>query len=171
MAFLRVKKIKGKEYCYLVENRWKRRKGARQRVKGYLGAVVRLSGKEIDFFKFYDISDPDEFFKRKKALDVVKDVVIWELAKAGFKEKGKMLVFDKEGIIFDKGKLKAFRNGNNVVLKMNEGHLCDFTLKKILSFEKSGDIEEDSVELARVFVDAGLNVPKEAFIAYFEKVK
>ena len=138
-------------------------------MKGYLGAVVKLKSKDRDFFDFYKIADPDMFFEKKKARDILRDVVLWELAKAGFKDEGK--VVEKENISMDKALLVPGRKGKNVVLTLNEGYWCDFTLKKILAFEKSGDIEEDSVELARLFVDAGLAIPKEAFIAFFEKVR
>ena len=54
MAFFRVKKIKDKDYAYIVENEWKptaksvgtlrgtKPRGSRQKVKGYLGRLYRF---------------------------------------------------------------------------------------------------------------------------------
>lgn len=151
--FLRLKKIKGKEYCYLVENSRK----SRQKVKKYLGAAVHLESQQ-HLFEFHGAN--------KNAEDMLRDIVIWELAKAGFFGEGEVL--QKNNILFHKEKMKLRREGRKVVLALNEGYFCDFTLKRILSFRKGGDIKKDSVELARRFVDAGLNVPKEVFIEFFK---
>ena len=145
--FLRVKKVKGKEYCYLVEN-----KKSGQKVKKYLGAAVRLESKK-------------GFFDRAvngKAEDILRGVVLWELAKAGFAGEEKMV---KDDVVFNNMRLR--RSGKKVVLAINDGYLCDFTLKRILAFRRSRDIESDSLELARRFVDAGLGVPKDAFVAVY----
>ena len=41
--FIRIKKIKGKEYAYLVKNTWKKRKkSSRQTSSSYLGKVIKL---------------------------------------------------------------------------------------------------------------------------------
>ena len=43
MVFVRIKKIKGNEYGYLVHNkRNKRKKTVKQKVKAYLGRLYRL---------------------------------------------------------------------------------------------------------------------------------
>jgi hypothetical protein len=50
--FFRIKKIKGKEYAYLVENEWKKN-SSRQKVKQYIGRVYRLAQKNnLDFISF-----------------------------------------------------------------------------------------------------------------------
>ena len=156
--FLRLKKVKGKEYCYLVENRWK----SRQKVKKYLGATVRFESHKCD--KDFH---PECF--EKKTEDVLRDIVIWELIKIGFSDEGKVL--QKKNILFHKEKMNFRRESKKIVLAINEGYLCDFTLKRILSFRKSDDIKKDGVELARRFVDAGLNVPKEVFIEFFKALR
>ena len=164
--FLRVKKVKGKEYCYLVENQWKKK--SCQKVRKYLGATVHFESDAQNFFEFYDVNDLGDFFNRKTE-DLLRDVVLWELAKAGFVDKGRKL--EKNNVLADKDKMKLTREGREVVLALNEGYLCSFTLKRILCFHRSGDIDSDSVELARRFVDAGLNVPKEVFIEFFKALR
>ena len=57
MAFFRIKKIKGNEYAYRVENEWKKGTSV-QKVKGYLGRVFRFEkSQQIEFQKFINIED------------------------------------------------------------------------------------------------------------------
>ena len=71
MVYIRIKKIKKKgreyRYAYLVENRWKKRvrkgskKGARQKVKGYLGKVHDFSRvDDKDFISHFSVDDVKE---------------------------------------------------------------------------------------------------------------
>ena len=69
MVYIRAKKFKRKNgevvrYAYLVKNIWKKRghkgskKGARQKVRGYLGKVYGFSRvEERDFIEHFSISD------------------------------------------------------------------------------------------------------------------
>ncbi len=59
MSFIRTKKIDGKEYAYLVENKWYKRKvkgrgkGPRQKVTKYLGRVHSFDKvNDVDFYNF-----------------------------------------------------------------------------------------------------------------------
>ena len=164
--FLRIKKVKGKEYCYLVENKWKDGK-ALQTVKKYFGRVVRADSGTVDFFDFYSIKNVDLFLKKKDKKEILRDVVVWELSAAGFSrcENG----LEKNGIGWDDKMMELCYGNKHVVLRLNDGFLCDYTLHKILAFRRSGNIEKGSVALARAFVDAGLRVPKEVFIGFFGK--
>ena len=152
MGFLRVKKIKGNEYAYLVVNKWTD-KGPRQEVKRYLGRVHRFDGNGGSSVNF-DLDGKKEF---------LVGLVNFELSKIGKK------IFD-EGIEFDGGKLRFLKGKKNCVLGLNEGFMCDYTLGRILRFRKTDDIEVDSVKLAKFFIEAGFEVPKEAFIEYFERI-
>ncbi len=165
--FLRVKKIKGKEYCYLVENVWTK-KGARQEVKCYLGRVYSFKQDKNDFFDYHRVKDVSRYLKKRSKKEIVTDLVVWELGKLGFKEKGKFLM-NKE-VTLDSRRLRITKNGRDVAVKLNEGFLCGFTLKRLLKFKKSDEIEHDSVVLAKYFVEAGIDVPQELFIGFFEKV-
>lgn len=167
LMFLRIKKVKGREYCYLVDNRWKNGR-ARQVVKKYLGKILRVYAGTADFFDFYSVKDVDLFLKKKSKKELVMDLIGWELSAAGFARRG--LVFDNGDIYIDCGKSCIRCEEKTVVLRINDGYLCDYTLHKILDFRRSGDIEKDSVALARTFVDGGLRVPKEVFIGFFGKV-
>ena len=151
MSFLRVKKIKGHDYAYLVQNRWTS-KGPRQEVKKYLGRVHYLKGRGHQTLRFS--GGKKEF---------LVGLVEYELDRIRGGLKKEKVLFDSKKMGFVKGKKKC-------VLGLNKGFMCDFTLKRVLNFKKSEDIEVDSVKLAKFFIEAGFEVPKEAFIGYFERL-
>ena len=96
MAFLRTKKINGKSYCYLVQNKHTK-KGPRQKVKKYLGRAFELEQKkEMDFF---GIENPNDYLKKSKK-DILNDLIKFELVKHGFRERKDFLV--NKGISVDK---------------------------------------------------------------------
>ena len=57
--------------------------------------------------------------------------------------------------------------GNDVALAFNKGYLCSYFIKKLLNF--TADVEEDAYELAKLFVEAGLEVPQAVYVGVFEK--
>ena len=105
MSFIRTKIISGKEYAYLVENKWYKRgfkgkgKGPRQRVSKYLGRVYCFNKeKDIDFYNFKKINimknedfqdtenqrflcDLEQYLKENKnnKTGIFRDLVEWEL--------------------------------------------------------------------------------------------
>lgn len=161
MAFLRVKKINGNLYCYLVQNKHTK-KGPRQKVKKYLGKVVRLEQKQDDA----DIGELDGLFKKSKE-NILYDLIKFELIRHGFKEKKDFLI--NKDICFNKNNFKILRRGKDVLLSLNEGFLSDFTIKRILDFKKTHDFQKDAHSLAKYFVEAGFNIPKEIFIEFYQK--
>lgn len=153
--FVRIKKLKGKEYAYLVENEWTIN-GSRQRVKSYLGRIIRplkMREKEID------ISGMD--YKQ-----AVTTLLKQELHNHGFDET---LTFDNK-ITADLDEKKITNSGKNIVLAMNEGFLCSQTLKDALEIELTGHEEEAGTQLAKTLVEAGLSIPKDTFVQLFEKI-
>ena len=58
----------------------------------------------------------------------------------------------------------------NIAIKNNEGFLCNHTIKKVFNFKPSEDEKETMFGFAKVFVDAGIKVPKETFVKLFEKL-
>ncbi|MEM4264087.1 MAG: hypothetical protein QW666_04325 [Candidatus Woesearchaeota archaeon] len=154
MAFVRVKKLKGKEYAYLVENTWQD-KGSRQKVKAYLGRVVKpLRQKDTTV----DITG-------MQFQEAVLKLVKQELLNHGFNEN-----LENEGVKADLAN-KSFVSGKrNIVLALNEGFLCSQTLNEVLSFKPEGHEEQAGEKLATVLVEAGLKLPKDVFVTLFEKV-
>jgi len=171
MSFIRTKKIKGAEYAYIVENKWrKRRKNkVKQIMSKYLGRVYRFDKvKALDFLEFYKIEDVNKYLDSKSKYDILYDLIKLELFNHGFEENGGVLV--KEKCYFDL-KENRFRSkrSRKIAIAMNEGFLTNYAIKNILHFE-AFDEEEDGYLLAKLFVEAGLNIPKEIFIGFFKKV-
>ena len=167
MAFIRTKKIKGAEYAYIVENKWKRKK-TKQKSKKYLGRVYRFDRVNMmDFYEFYDIADVKSYLKEKSKEDIVDDLLKLEMFNYGFKEnKG---VWSREGCFFDLKRKKVYNEkGNSIALALNEGFLTSYALRKLISFKAY--YEEDGYDFAKMFIEAGIAVPKDVFVGVFSKV-
>ena len=160
MGFVRIKKIKGTEYGYLVENSWTDR-GSRQKVKAYLGRIIKPT-------KGADITMPD--LSGLSYVDAVKTVAKWTLLSHGFQEGSESMLMQGT-VLADLGEHKIINKTNPAVIAMNEGFLCKHTLQQALEFIPSSSIEEQiGAELANVLLEAGLSVPREVFVQLFDKV-
>jgi hypothetical protein len=184
MTFIRVKEIGKKhgikyKYAYLVENKWRKRikggkKGSRQRVSKYLGKVVKLNKeKDISFFNFLKLSDINSYLEKSKA-EIIDDLIRYELFLHGFEEKEGIMLKNELSLGFDI-KRKRFVNANgkpeNTVIEINEGFLCEHTILKLLDFKKIDDDDHyTGIGLAKAFLEAGLKVPEEIFVGYFNKI-
>ena len=162
MAFIRTKKIDGKDYAYLVENRWYKRrhkgknKGPRQKVSKYLGRVYSFNKeKDIDFYSFKKIDNLEQYLKNNSnnKNNVFRDLIEWELFRHNI---------DKTHFTIDFSNKKVMKGRKEVSLRMNEGFLNGFTLARLFDL-KSGD----SYYLAKCFVEAGIEIPKEIFVGVF----
>ena len=163
MGFIRLKKINGKEYAYLVENKWYKRKfknknkGSRQKVSKYLGKVYFFDKeKDVEFINFKNINDLEHYLKNNNKNQIVKDLVEWELFRNNI---------DKKEFIINFNDKKIKKKNKEVSLKLNEGFLNSYTLNRLFSLKS-----DDSYYLAKCFVEAGVEVPKEVFVGMFSKV-
>ncbi len=176
MAFIRVKKFKRKdgskvEYAYIVENkRYKRQRKVKQRNRQYLGKVCRLErANEVGFFQHHSIVDISSYVKNKGMVEILNDVLKWELFNHGFKEENG--VWKKGGCFVNISERRVYNEkNNNIALAINEGLFCNYTIRKIYNFKAIVSDEETGYKLAKAFVEAGLKVPKEVFVGVFEKV-
>lgn len=161
MAFFRIKKIKNKEYAYIVENEW-HAKGSRQKVRGYIGRVYRFNLlKDTGFFEFLKIEDADVYLENNDKNKIINDLIEWELSRFGI-SRDEFLI-DLNGKMVQKGK-------KNIALMVNDGFMCNITLKNLLEFKSEGDEQTDGYRLARAFVEAGIKVPQDVFIGLFGKL-
>jgi len=164
--YIRAKKIKGKEYAYLIQSRWRKRnnngkKGPRQKVKGYLGRVYGFDVKErVDFFELFSIKNVDEYVKKNGKRKIIKDLIEWEVHKHKI---------NKKDFLVDLKDNKIMKDNKNVVIKINEGYLCGETIKRLFNFRNKEE-EREGYRLAKRFVQAGIKVPNEVFVGYFEKM-
>ncbi len=163
--YIRVKNVKGNEYAYLVQSEWRKRnnngkKGPRQKVKGYLGKVYRFDVvKDVDFLNFISISDVNEYIKKNSKESIVKDLVEWEMHKHQI---------NKDDFLIDFKNKKIIKDNRNVVFRINEGYLCGETVNKLINLRNKEE-EQQGLELAKRFVQAGIKVPNEVFVGYFGK--
>ena len=154
--FFRTKKVKGIEYAYIVENKWK--KSSQQKVKEYLGRVFRF---EILFENsFPNGNDLSNYLEHTDFSKIVKELVEWEFVRHKIP---KDFYLDFENFKLQKSK-------KNVVVLINDGFMCGKTLKNLIEFQIEGDEETDGYRLARAFVEAGIKVPNEIFVGLFGKL-
>jgi len=161
MTFFRVKKIKGKEYVYLVENEWKK-KGSRQRVKSYLGRAHRLNTpNNFDFSEFINNNEIEKYVQDNEVSKIIKDLIEWELL--NFK-------VDRNEFSIDLENKTLLKHKKNIVLVINEGFMCNLTLNNLLEFKPEPGEDNEGYNFARVFVEAGIKVPQDVFIGLFAKL-
>lgn len=184
--FFRIKKIKGKEYAYVVENEWKptaksvgtlrggdmaseslreprmsQPRGSRQKVKGYLGRVYRFDLKnDVGFLEYFNIRDAGDYISNNDDRKIMTDLAEWELFKFSVK---------KDEFLIDLNSAKIQKKKKNAVLLVNEGFMCSLTLKNLLEF-KPEDEQSDGYRLAKAFVEAGIKVPQEIFVGIFSRL-
>ena len=160
MSFIRIKKINRNEYAYLVENKWYKRgfkgkgRGSRQSVSKYLGRVYFFAtANDTDFYSFKGIQNIEEYLKTTARERVIEDLVEWELSRHNV---------DKVEFTVDFSNKKIVKKKREISLKMNEGFLNSFTLSRLFNMRSN-----DGYYLAKCFVEAGIEIPKEVFVGLF----
>jgi hypothetical protein len=156
MAFIRIKKISGNPYAYLVQNKWTE-KGSRQGKSEYLGRVAQYEdSKEVTYDHIHELGT----YKK-----MCKELILLELRKKGFAKEGKWHV--KDAIRVDLPKVLA--KGNNSVIESGEGFICEYSYKKLLGFKAKE--ERFEVALAKTVLESGIAMPPESFVYIYEAVK
>jgi len=164
MGFIRVKRIKGHKYAYFVENTWTS-SGPRQQSKKYLGKVVEFEPSSEQDFRTWIKEDFANFLEKSEFKALILDMIKFELKRRSFKEDGDIL--SKEYMKIDLKNLRSIDGRKPSVIKLNEGFLCELTLKNLLNYD--GENDPSGARLASLLVNAGLNVEEEVFIALFDK--
>lgn len=160
MVFFRIKKIKGKEYAYMVENRWNSQ-GSRQKVKGYLGRAYRFTLKNSgSFSEFKKIINLELYINNTGKERIIEDLIEWELFKFGI---------NKQEFIVDLKDAHIQKNKRKAVFLINDGFMCNLTLRNLFEFKPQGDEQVDGHNLARALVETGIKVPEEVFVGLFGK--
>ncbi len=154
MGFIRAKTIKGKEYGYLVHNTWTAT-GPRQNVKGYLGRIIRLQKQKEE--------TPD--ISKLKYQSALFALIKQELNNHGFDAR-----LTKDQTKIDLENRRIINRNKNIIVGMNEGYLCTYTLNKLMTLIPQGYEEQAGLQLATALVEAGLKLNKETFVQLFEKI-
>ena len=150
--FVRIKKIAGHDYAYLVRNRWTK-KGPRQKSRKYLGKVVRLEKvRDINLIDLLEYKNLDFFIENNQLKDIVRKLVEAELLQHGFEKDGKL--YKKEDFLVDVINLDFLHKGKNIVFSLNEGLMCGKTIEKLIGFETRIGEEATGLALAEAFVNS-----------------
>jgi hypothetical protein len=173
--FIRIKKIKGIEYAYLVKSVWQK-KTARQKVVKYLGRVHILTPtKPIDFQTF--LNDNKLKINEKTTIkQIIQHLMVWTVQQHGFSKDPlvqKKWLFNHGKIVADPTKLKIHTKDRELTLKLNEGYMNSYTLKELYKIKLSKKVEEQrqaATLLANAFVNAGIKVPQDIFIDIFQRI-
>ena len=158
MVYIRIKNIANHKYAYVARS-IATKKGSRQKIVKYLGRVYELEMKS-DVVR--------QKIHAKTATKFLLELVIPTLKSLGFSKKEshftfKNMVFSPKTLTLSKKKTKK-----NVVVKLQEGYLCTFTLSRICNFKKSKDVTKDATLLATYFHQAGIEITPEDFVRYYQ---
>ena len=155
MTFIRIKKIKGQAYAYLVENEWTPW-GSRQKVVKYLGKTYK----------------PEKAKAENKELegDILKGAIQQELLHHGFLIWEKSLLQLGE-IKVNLDKMTVKKKGKKLVLEMNEGYMCDETLQELKKFKASDNPEKTMPKLAKSILGAGLKPGSSDMLKIYESIE
>lgn len=165
MAFVRIKRISGKEYGYLVSNSWTG-SGPRQKVSQYLGRIIRPEkAKSEDLRQFLGLTSEQqvgEWISKSSFAEIAAALIKLELKNHGIDgDNSRKTNAETAEFTDDKGR--------KVVFALNDGFLCSYTAKKLLGYDAAADYS--GYNLADALTAAGLAVEKDVFISLFGKMQ
>ncbi len=165
MAFVRIKRISGKEYGYLVANSWTA-KGPRQNVSKYLGRAIRPEKAKSEglkaFLGFTSDKDLAEWIGKSSFREIATALIKLELKNHGIEGNNKYKINAGTAELTDD-------KGREIVFALNNGFLCSHTAKKLLEYDAAADYS--GYNLADALTAAGIAVDKDVFISLFGKAQ
>lgn len=168
MSFIRLKKRSYKTtqnyYAYLVDNKWSKY-FPRQKVKSYLGRYYRLVRNETNQTNIV-------INKSKSKEEIIYLLLKTELLNHNFNQIGSFLFMNSDGIYVNLKTYKVLNKQTNkkVCLGLNEGYLCNYTLKKLLTFKLSSkNKKKEGYNLIKRILNAGLKIDPITFLEVFNK--
>ena len=163
MAFIRIKRISGSEYGYLVANSWTSA-GPRQKVAKYLGKVLRpqkaRTGSLAAFLGLPSDEAVHQWVGTSSFTEIAAALMAWEL---GNHELDASHTIAAEKAEFLDGK------GRPLVLAVNDGFLCSHTARQLLDYDAGADYS--GYNLADALTAAGIAVDKNVFISLYGKLQ
>lgn len=170
--YIRTKRIKKGEYAYLVESKWDRRSNSsNQKFSQYLGFVY--SPKKQFNLQIHDttkITNLNQYLESNQTSTIFRDLITTDLLNHNFIRNKDLL--ESEGYYVNLRDFKVFNSKlKPCVIKLNNGYLCDYTLKNLFNVLPSNTNElEFGKKLARVVIESGIEIDKELFILLFDKI-
>ncbi len=139
--FVRTKKIKNKPYAYLVENTWVDG-SSKQVVKQYLGRIYEAP------------PTPPADLTNVQPQQILPTVIQHELAQ-----------LPEIDVDVDEHTVK--KSSRDVVVALNGGYLCGYTLNELFSSLHVADEQRPGLALAQALAQVGLRVDKKDFIRLY----
>ncbi len=163
MAYIRIKRISGKQYAYEVKSIWTN-KGPRQKVGKYLGPIIKLP--EHQNTPFYDtFANAQQELSQKTFAQIISLAIHHTLIQRGFTEEKNQ--YKKDDVIVDKTTFSATNKNKKITLAINQGFLCEHSMKALLSYDGAAD--PSGKELATRIIGAGIASDDDLFFELFEK--
>lgn len=149
-------------YAYIAEIRRKKGK-PKQKIVKYLGRVYIFPKKE----------NKEAIININGSLeDIFSSLIKTELQNHDFKELKEKLVKEDIEIDLKHATIIHSQTGKKVCLKLNEGILCEETMKNLIEFNPPKQtMKEISKYFARRIVECGLNAPEGTLIQIFQKIQ
>ncbi len=148
--FIRVKNHKNNNYAYLVKNkRFKTSSNPKQMIVKYLGKVIKPKRVSKIKFKEYINQDIKEYLEKTEINNIFLDLIKLELLNHDIKEI----------------------NTKNIIIELNEGFLCNYTLQQLFNLKLPKSDKEASLILANTILSAGIKIQSSLFIKIFKKLK
>lgn len=173
--YIRIKKIKGIEYAYLVKSYWsKRKKTPKQKTIKYLGRVYKFKKtKKLLLEKFLKIKDIDIYYQKKPIKNIVKDLIKLELLNHNFKEEKKD-IFQQEDIVinFENKKVYNSLTKKQVCIEINNNFVSTKTLRNIMNLIIPPGLTNIQIckYLANSFLSTGITIPEDKFIILSQRI-
>ncbi len=170
--YIRTKKLKKEDYAYLVNSKWnKTKRTSKQQFSGYLGRIYKPEKQfNIKLNSIKRIDSNESYIANTQLQEILKDVIIIDLLNHNLRQN--KYIYEGQDYYVDLVKLKVYnKKFNPCVIKMNNGFLCDYTLKNLFNTLPSSTNEvEFGKKLARAFIEAGIEINQELFVLIFDKI-
>ena len=157
--FVRTKMVRGREYAYLVKNKWTS-KGPRQKVVRYIGTV--FSPERVSEQAELDLG----LIRDARIFSLFRGLIIHELKNHGFTNvKG---VWVNSRFEVDLVSHKVSFSGRNAAIRLNEGFLCHDTISQLKKLMLREDIT--GKQLAESVLEAGISISAENFVELYSRL-
>jgi len=158
--FVRIKRINGIDYAYLVENEWTP-KGSRQNVTAYLGKVLKVQRQKITIQRLTG----SNYNK------LINDLIETTLLDYGFQKQNQHpQTYILNDITVDLLQMRTVPKHKPAVLALEQGHFCEQTIAELIRFSKKENPEKTAVALASALLQAGISISTENMVALFESI-
>ena len=165
MVFVRIKRISGNEYAYLVANSWTG-SGPRQKVSKYLGRAMRPEKAKSEglgtFLGLTSEQDIQEWMRKSSFVEIAAALIRLEMKNHDIDGNNSYKI-NAENAEFTNDK------GKPLVFALNDGFLCSHTAKKLLGYDGAADYS--GYNLADTLTAAGIAAEKDVFISLFGKMQ